>query len=78
MAFGSAADEAADEDGGDAERLAEILRRVAFLTRAYREVMVLYYLDGFSVAEIAARQRIGESAVRQRLFAARKENQKRG
>ena len=71
-AFARLADEAADEDSGDAERLAEILRRVAFLTRAYREVMVLYYLDGLSVAEIAARQRIGESAVRQRLFAARK------
>ena len=71
-AFARLADEAADEDGGDAERLAEILRRIAFLTRAYREVMVLYYLDGLSVAEIAARQRIGESAVRQRLFAARK------
>lgn len=54
------------------ELLQWIYYRVSFLTKAYREVMVLYYLDGLSTAEIARRQNISETAVRQRLFSARK------
>lgn len=64
----------ADEDDGSAqeeEQLARIYREIARLTRAYREVMILYYLDGLSAAQIAARQGITENAVRQRLFSAR-------
>lgn len=58
-----------DDDGY--ERLSVIYRRIAFLTRAYREVMIMYYLDGLSAAEIAKRQHTSEGAVRQRLFSAR-------
>lgn len=58
------------EDDSD-ELLDAVYRRIAFLTRAYREVMIMYYIDGFSTAEIAKRQNTSEGAVRQRLFSAR-------
>ena len=58
------------EDDSD-ELLGAVYRRIAFLTKAYREVMILYYLDGLSTAEIAKRQKTSEGAVRQRLFSAR-------
>lgn len=58
------------EDDGD-ELLGAVYRRIAFLTKAYREVMIMYYIDGLSTAEIAKRQNTGEAAVRQRLFSAR-------
>lgn len=62
------------EEAEDSNRamLDAIYRRIAFLTRIYREVMVLFYLDGLSTGEIARRQGIGEGAVRQRLSLARK------
>ncbi len=63
------ADEAHEDDSD--ELLEAVYRRIAFLTKAYREVMIMFYLDGLSTAEIAKRQNIGESAVRQRLFSAR-------
>ena len=58
------------EDDSD-EQLRAVYRRIAFLTRAYREVMILYYLDGLSTAEIAKLQNTSDGAVRQRLFSAR-------
>ncbi len=58
------------EDDSDG-LLGAVYRRIAFLTRAYREVMILYYIDGLSTAEIARRQNTSEGAVRQRLFSAR-------
>ncbi len=62
----------AEEDGGDEKELiSHVMRRIAFLTRAYREVMIEYYLDGMTTAAIAKRHGIGEGTVRQRLFAAR-------
>lgn len=48
-----------------------IYQRIAFLTKAYREVMILFYLDGLSTAEIAKLQHTSETAIRQRLFSAR-------
>ena len=63
----------AEEDNDDSEELIKrVYQRISFLTRAYREVMILYYLDGLSTAEIAGCQNISETAVRQRLFSARK------
>ncbi len=59
-----------EEDDSD-ELLGRIYRSIAFLTKAYREVMIMYYLDGLSTAEIAKRQNTSEGAVRQRLFSAR-------
>lgn len=60
-----------DSDGSD-ELLTSVYRRIAFLTRAYREVMIMFYIDGLSTAEIAKSQGTSETAVRQRLFSARK------
>ena len=61
----------AENDDTQGELLKEVYRRIAFLTKAYRETMILYYLDGLSTAEIAKRLCAGEAAVRQRLFSAR-------
>ncbi|MBQ9766207.1 MAG: RNA polymerase sigma factor [Lachnospiraceae bacterium] len=61
-------DEEADEDN---ELLRSVYRRIAFLTKAYREVMIMFYIDGLSTAEIAKHQNTSEGAVRQRLFSAR-------
>lgn len=58
------------EDDSD-ELLTSVYRRIAFLTKAYREVMIMYYIDGLSTAEIAKLQNTSDGAVRQRLFSAR-------
>ena len=58
------------EDDSD-ELLTSVYRRIAFLTKAYREVMIMYYIDGLSTAEIAKLQNTSKGAVRQRLFSAR-------
>ena len=68
--FRSIADE--EESDESRERLEACYRRIAFLTRAYREVMIMFYLDGLSTAEIAKKQNTSEGAVRQRLFSAEK------
>ncbi len=62
-----------EEDASDdsEELLSSVYHRIAFLTKAYREVMILFYLEGLSTAEIAVRQGTSEGAVRQRLFSAR-------
>lgn len=65
------ADETAGDDG-DAERLTAVFRRIAFLTKAYREAMILFYLDGLSTAEIAARTGASETAVRQPVVCGKK------
>lgn len=65
----SVADEG--EPDNTAEQLTFIYRRIAFLTKAYREAMILFYIDGLSAAEIARRQNTSEGAIRQRLFSAR-------
>ncbi len=63
---------AEEENSDDVEELlTSVYRRIAFLTKAYREVMILFYLDGLSVSEIAGKQGTSEGAVRQRLFSAR-------
>ena len=63
----------AEEDTSDdtAELLTSVYRRIAFLTKAYREVMIMFYIDGLSAAQIAKAQGTSEGAVRQRLFSAR-------
>lgn len=63
------ADEEQEDDS--TELLNAVYRRIAFLTKAYREVMIMYYLDGMSTAEIAKQQNTSEGAIRQRLFSAR-------
>ncbi len=63
----------ADEETGDtdSEMLTAVYRRIAFLTKAYREVMIMFYLYGMPTSEIAKMQKTSETAVRQRLFSAR-------
>ncbi len=58
------------EDDSD-ELLSSVYRRIAFLTKAYREAMIMYYIDGLSTAQIAKQQNTSETAIRQRLFSAR-------
>lgn len=55
----------------DTEALRHIYRQIANLSRAYREVMIAYYLDGKSTRDIAAVQGVSENTIRQRLFSAR-------
>lgn len=69
--LGDVAEEAFAEENDDAENLQQIYRSIAFLTRAYREVMIAYYLDGLPIAQIAKQQQTSENAIRQRLFSAR-------
>ena len=60
-----------DFEDDTVELLTSVYRRIAFLTKAYREVMIMFYIDGLSTAEIAKKQGASEGAVRQRLFSAR-------
>ena len=61
------AHEDGEENGeDDSEALLDaVYCQIAFLTKAYREVMVLFYLDGLSTAEIAVRQNTSDTAIRQ-------------
>lgn len=55
----------------DRRRLQTVLRSITFLSKIYRDVMVLYYIDGMKTVEIAKRLKISDTAVKQRLFSAR-------
>lgn len=63
--------EETDEENRDSEQLKAIYRGIAFLSKAYREVMISFYLESKTIAEIAAAQGVSENAVKQRLFSAR-------
>jgi len=60
----------------DAHQLEWIRREMAFLGKIYRQVMVMYYLEELSIAEIAQRLAVPENRVKQRLFSARKKIRK--
>ena len=60
-----------DTSNDTAALVTSVYRRIAFLTKAYREVMIMFYIDGLSTAQIAKVQGTSEGAVRQRLFSAR-------
>ena len=60
-----------EADDNDDALLSAVYRRIAFLTKAYREVMIMFYIDGLTTSEIASIQGTSEGAVRQRLFSAR-------
>ncbi len=55
----------------DRDDLQRVLREIAFLSKIYRDVMVLYYLDGINTPTIAGMLGIPETTVRQRLYIAR-------
>lgn len=61
-----------EAEGEDRELLAAVYRQIAFLTQAYREVMIMYYLNGLSTSQIALLLGTSEGNIRQRLFSARK------
>ncbi|WP_170936492.1 RNA polymerase sigma factor [Paenibacillus aquistagni] len=55
----------------NADALRRIQREIAFLSKMYRDVMIMYYLDGMKTAAIAHKLGILETTVKQRLFSAR-------
>lgn len=59
------------EEAVEQEQISRIFKEIAFLSKAYREVMVMFYIDELKVKEIAARLNINETTVKQRLFSAR-------
>ena len=63
--------EASLEEEKDAYQLKRIYRQISFLTKAYRDVMVSFYLDGLSVKDIASIYGAKETTIKQRLFSAR-------
>lgn len=59
------------EEAAEREQISRIFQEIAFLSKAYRDVMVMYYLDERKVKDIAGRLGISETTVKQRLFSAR-------
>lgn len=53
------------------EDICRIFYAISFLTKAYRDVMIMYYFEQKSGAQIAKSLNISETAVRQRLFLAK-------
>ena len=58
-------------EAAEQEQIKKIFAEISFLSKAYREVMVLYYLDEMKVKDIALKLGINETTVKQRLFSAR-------
>ena len=59
------------EEAVEQEQIKKIFAEISFLSKAYREVMVLYYIDEMKVKNIALKLGISETTVKQRLFSAR-------
>lgn len=59
------------EETAAQEQIRKIFEEISFLSKAYREVMVLYYIDEMKVKDIALKLGINENTVKQRLFFAR-------
>lgn len=49
-----------------------VLKEIMALSRKYKEVLLLYYLEGYKVGEIANMMKINQSSVRKRLERGRK------
>ena len=59
------------ENENDKLQLRRIMREIMFLSKIYRDVTVMYYLDEMKISAIAKRLDITESAVKHRLYTAR-------
>ncbi len=59
------------EKAEEAEQIKKIFSEIAFLSKAYRDVMVMYYIDEYKIKDIAFILGISETTVKQRLFSAR-------
>ena len=57
---------------GDAYANVEWMELLQCLKEKYRIVIVLYYVEGFKIREIAELLKISESAVKERMSTARK------
>jgi RNA polymerase sigma factor (sigma-70 family) len=55
----------------DANAIHRIKREITFLSKMYRDVMIMYYLDEMKTSDIAKTLGILETTVKQRLFSAR-------
>lgn len=60
-----------DEEAETECQLKMIYREIAFLSKAYRDVMVMFYLDEMKISDIAQRLSVSENTIKQRLFSAR-------
>lgn len=60
-----------EEEAEAAFQLKKIYREIAFLSKTYRDVMVMFYLDEMKISDIAQRLSVSENTVKQRLFSAR-------
>lgn len=59
------------DDIATQHQLESIRKEIHFLSKAYRDVMVMFYLDEYKVKDIAHILGISETTVKQRLFSAR-------
>lgn len=59
------------EETVETEQIKEIFKEITFLSKAYRDVMVMYYIDEYKIKDIAHMLCLSETAVKQRLFFAR-------
>ncbi len=59
------------DDIAEQHQLESIRKEIHFLSKAYRDVMVMFYLDEYKVKDIAQILGISETTVKQRLFSAR-------
>lgn len=59
------------EETVEKEELKKVFDEICFLAKAYREVMIMYYIDEIKVKDIAMKLNIRETTVKQRLFSAR-------
>ena len=59
------------EKSSDTEYLKRIFEELSYLSKSYRDVMVMYYIDEMKIKDIANALKISENTVKQRLFFAR-------
>jgi len=59
------------ESENDKMQLRRIIREISFLSKIYRDVCVMFYLDEMKIPDIAKKLDITENAVKQRLHSAR-------
>ncbi len=64
------------EESDEREMFNRIITEIAFLSKSYREVMIMFYIDSLSVKDIASRLNVNENTVKQRLFSARNQIRK--
>ena len=64
-------EEISAQTGVQDETALDVMHYLSFLPEKYRIVVILHYLEGFSVEEVAATLAIGKSAVKMRLSRAR-------